>query len=147
MAGLSLAVLGVACATQGRPDIIPPRATAGVDVTIHDNRTHIELHVGDHLILSLTPTGTAGVSPEPVMPRWSLTAYPRDLLRLVSSDAAKGSFDLLATSTGTGVLRAVGRTCGPPLPDQVGGPPCPVAGVVGAPIVPIRLFTLTVTVD
>ncbi len=145
VASISIALVAGACAGRsGTPTGSTP--AAAVRVTVRDNGGHISLHVGDHVILSLGPSGGGG-SPSPMTPRWSLTAYPRDVFRLVSSDAVLGSFDLVAIAAGTGDLRAMARACGPPLPDQVGGPPCPVVGAIGAPIVPLRLFALTVTVS
>jgi hypothetical protein len=152
IAWMSLALLGTACAGQAGTKAGPTASASVVRVTTNDNGRHLTMHIGEHLVLALGPTVAGQATPAPISPRWSLTAYPRELLKLTSSDAVTGRFEFLAVTTGTGALRAVGRTCGPPLPAQAyGGLPCPLAGGTGQagsapPIVPIRLFSLTVTI-
>jgi hypothetical protein len=140
---VALVLLLTACAEPGSVPGGDESAPEKVIVGGHDPSQKVTVERGKALIVALE---TSPVS------KWVMRTYPRNLLRLVSSNEDGNRYEFEATRRGTGVISFINLRRGPhpsSCPDSRGAgqaPECPIANDVADGFVPPPSFTSQISV-
>jgi hypothetical protein len=112
-----------------------------VRIGASDAGSTVSVRVGDRVLVALGAPPRTG--------RWTLAAYPRGVLSLVSSDLGRGRFEFAAEAPGAGQVLVIMKTvCGSvaaPCTRASEDPENPSDGLGGD--VPLRPFKVTVEVS